>query len=280
MVTLACCWETCLIFFFGIEEKNMNYKVVKSLAHGKDGTEIYLAEDQHVPRQVVLKVIYFDKHNQAQLDQIHQEIDVQKDLDHPHIIKLLDVSEDFENHRIILVFEYAERGDLYVNIDKLSEDKVVEYIIQVIHGLMYCHEHYIWHQDIKPENIVMTNEGLVKIIDFGWAARVTPPQTSSSWYGGTLDYLAPELILGKDHDHTIDIWCLGITCYEWLVGAPPFESDSRWDTYDKIKSLEYSIPDHVSPEAKDFIQKLIVLDPAQRMSLNQALQHPFLEKKK
>jgi aurora kinase, other len=93
---------------------------------------------------------------------------------------------------------------------------------------------------------------------------------------GTLDYLAPEMVEGREHDNKIDLWSLGILAYEFLVGQPPFETDDQAATCRRIARVDLAIPDNVSPPAADFIRRLLVYTPDRRMPLEQALRHPWL----
>ncbi len=132
------------------------------------------------------------------------------------------------------------------------------------------------HRDIKPENLLLGLKGELKIADFGWSVHA--PNARRTTLCGTLDYLPPEMIEGRDHDHTVDIWCLGVLCYEFLVGNPPFEAEGHSETYRRISKVDLKFPSHVSAEAKDLIQRLLVHDPKKRMPLQQVLQHPWIVK--
>lgn len=125
------------------------------------------------------------------------------------------------------------------------------------------------HRDIKPENLLLGLNGELKISDFGWS--VHSPQSRRKTLCGTLDYLAPEVVEGRPHSTEVDLWSLGVLCYEFVVGRPPFEppeevlqalkdskkwQDSKQWTYEKILKVEMTIPDHVSEDARDLITKV------------------------
>ena len=93
---------------------------------------------------------------------------------------------------------------------------------------------------------------------------------------GTPDYLSPEMIKGKEHDHTVDIWALGILLYEFIVGAPPFEADEIKETYRRIVHSKPSFPDYVSASARDLISKMLRKDPAKRIKLSKVKLHPWI----
>lgn len=94
---------------------------------------------------------------------------------------------------------------------------------------------------------------------------------------GTMDYLPPEMVNGAHHDNTVDYWALGVLCYEFLVGKPPFESPSQNDTYSNIRNIRYSFPKHVSSDAQDLIKKLLVLEPTKRLNLQGVMNHHWVQ---
>eukprot|EP00798_Chlamydomonas_sp_ICE-L_P007930 gene7930-1144_t len=117
---------------------------------------------------------------------------------------------------------------------------------------MYCHSKHVIHRDIKPENLLVGLNGEVKIADFGWSVHA--PNSRRRTLCGTLDYLPPEMIEGREHDTFVDNWSLGVLAYEFLIGGPPLE-----DTYRRIVRVDLKFPSEpeISSEAKDFIQKLL-----------------------
>ncbi|XP_008336567.2 aurora kinase A-B-like, partial [Cynoglossus semilaevis] len=104
--------------------------------------------------------------------------------------------------------------------------------MELADALNYCHSKKVIHRDIKPENLLLGANGELKIADFGWSVHT--PSSRRSTLCGTLDYLPPEMIEGKTHDEKVDLWSLGVLCYEFLVGKPPFEAKSHEDTYRRI----------------------------------------------
>ena len=117
-----------------------------------------------------------------------------------------------------------------------------------------------------------------KIADFGWSAH--SPSNRRHTMCGTLDYLPPEMIDHKDYDSTVDNWCIGVLTYEFLCGKPPFESSRREMTYELICKLDIRFPSYVSEEAQDFIRKLLVINPKDRMPLSEVNKHPWIIKNK
>lgn len=132
------------------------------------------------------------------------------------------------------------------------------------------------HRDIKPENLLLDSKGDVKIADFGWSVHA--PNSRRKTLCGTLDYLPPEMVSASHHDHAVDLWCLGVLMYEFLVGQPPFVSQGTKETYQKIKAVQIEYPSYMSAEAKDLIGKLLQKDPAKRMALGKIPDHPWITK--
>jgi hypothetical protein len=117
-------------------------------------------------------------------------------------------------------------------------------------------------------------QGDLKIADFGWSVHA--PSSRRTTLCGTLDYLPPEMIENKDHDHSVDIWALGVLAYEFLCGSPPFEAEGHSETYRRITKVDLVFPPHVSPEARDLISRLLRKEPKTRMALERVKAHPWI----
>ena len=225
---------------------------------------------------VALKTLFKSQLSSAGVEhQLRREIEIQSHLRHPNILRLFGYF--YDSSRVYLILEYAENGELYKKLTKASkfdEKLTANYISQLAQALYYCHKKHVIHRDIKPENILIGSNGELKIADFGWSVHA--PGNRRQTLCGTLDYLPPEMIEGKSHDHMVDIWSLGILMYEFLVGRPPFEADTHNETYRKISKVDLQFPDNVSELARDLIRKLLVKKPIDRMSLIDVLKHPFI----
>ena len=121
-------------------------------------------------------------------------------------------------------------------------------------ALSYCHSKKVIHRDIKPENLLWDNYGNIKMADFGLSVHA--PTSRRTTICGTLDYLPPEMIDSKTHDEKVDLWSLGVLCYELLVGKPPFIAPTQSETYHKISLGEYTVISKMSPNAADLISKV------------------------
>lgn len=140
------------------------------------------------------------------------------------------------------------------NYCNLYTCRTATYIAQLADALKYCHSKSVIHRDIKPENLLLGMNGEIKIADFGWSVHA--PSSRRDTLCGTLDYLPPEMVSGKTHNHTVDFWSVGVLCYECLVGKPPFYATTNDETYVNIKRLRYTFPSFVSEGAKDLISKV------------------------
>ena len=195
---------------------------------------------------------------------------------HPNILRLYGYF--YDKNRVYLILEYAARGELYKLLNKLKrfdEKRASTYIYSLAQALKYCHSKHVIHRDIKPENLLLGLNGELKIADFGWSVHA--PNSRRQTLCGTLDYLPPEMIEGKDHDATVDLWSLGVLCYQFLVGKPPFEAKQAKETYRRITRVELSFPEYVSMDARDLISKLLVRDSNKRLSLEGVLQHKWIK---
>ncbi|XP_057335579.1 probable serine/threonine-protein kinase MARK-A [Microplitis mediator] len=202
----------------------------------------------------------------------------------PRVVRLHDVYETPKE--IILVMEFAPGGDLQTLIDGdlvPLEGDVVHFVKQLVEGLAYLHERNIAHLDIKPQNLVMMGtfpECDVKLCDFE-ISRVVLEGTEVREILGTPDYVAPEILHYEPITLAADMWSLGVTTYVLLTGFSPFGGETDQETFQNISLGEVDFPEElfedVSTQAKDFVAKLLVLDPSARMSAKQCLRHDWLK---
>ncbi|KAF9943705.1 hypothetical protein BGZ70_005534, partial [Mortierella alpina] len=234
-----------------------DFELARPLGKGQFG-QVYLMRERQSGFVVAMKVIHKADLMKANMEhQLRREIDIQSNLKHKHILRLDTFFHD--KTKVYLVLEYAPLGELYKKlrkVEKFSESQSSKYIYQLTTALSYLHRKNVIHRDIKPENILVGLDGELKISDFGWSIH-TPATSRRSTFCGTLDYLPPEIVEGRYHTKHIDQWSLGILCYEFLVGKPPFEDleGGRDGTYKLIAAGELFFPDHVSSEARDLITK-------------------------
>ncbi|CAG9321725.1 unnamed protein product [Blepharisma stoltei] len=203
-----------------------------------------------------------------------REINIHKALKHPNVIQLFQHFEDDKNVYILL--EYAPNGSLFKLIKKrqgLSEEIAWHYYTQTCVGLKYLHDNHIIHRDLKPENLLLDQYGNVKICDFGWCVQSTEQRQT---FCGTLDYMAPEMILEKGHSFELDMWAIGVLLYELLHGYPPFRAVRDTDKCQQILLPKLTFDPKISPEAADLIKNLLRTNPEERLQLNEVLAHPWI----
>ncbi|KAL2920301.1 spindle assembly checkpoint kinase [Polyrhizophydium stewartii] len=250
-----------------------DFDVGRPLGKGKFG-RVFLAREKHSGYVVALKILFKSELAEAKVEkQLRREIEIQSHLRHPNILRLYGYF--YDNKRVYLILEYAAKGEMYKQLrkqERFSEPVAARYIAQMTNALAYLHRKHVIHRDIKPENLLLGLKDELKIADFGWSVHA--PNARRQTLCGTLDYLPPEMVEGKEHNEKVDLWSLGVLCYEFLVGVPPFEDHRSYkETYRRIAKVDLHIPDHVSPEAKDLITRR---DPSQRMPLDRVLQHPWI----
>ncbi|KAI5289903.1 spindle assembly checkpoint kinase [Ascosphaera aggregata] len=256
------------------------FEIGKPLGKGKFG-RVYLARERSTGFVCALKVLHKSELVQGGVQkQLRREIEIQSNLRHPNILRLYGHFHD--SKRVFLILEFAGKGELYKQLRKenrFPEWKAAQYIAQMAAALKYLHKKHIIHRDIKPENILVGIHGEIKISDFGWSVHA--PNNRRKTMCGTLDYLPPEMLKSGSRDNfyneKIDLWSLGVLTYEFLVGEAPFE-DTPVRTQRRIERADMTIPGFLSPEARDLIKKLLVLDPEKRISLDEVQAHPWILK--
>nr|AAF25838.1 serine/threonine kinase AIE1 [Mus musculus] len=252
-----------------------DFEIGRPLGRGKFG-RVYLARLKENHFIVALKVLFKSEIEKEGLEhQLRREVEIQAHLQHPNILRLYNYF--YDDTRIYLILEYAPGGELYKELQrhqKLDQQRTATIIQELSDALTYCHEKKVIHRDIKPENLLLGLNGEVKISDFGWSVHT--PSLRRKTMCGTLDYLPPEMIAQKPYNEMVDLWCIGVLCYELLVGKPPFESSTSSETYRRIRQVDFKFPSSVPAGAQDLISKLLRYHPSERLSLAQVLKHPWV----
>nr|XP_020653150.1 aurora kinase A isoform X1 [Pogona vitticeps] len=252
-----------------------DFEIGRPLGKGKFGN-VYLAREKESKFILALKVLFKTQLEKAGVEhQLRREVEIQSHLRHPNILRLYGYFHDAT--RVYLILEHAPRGEVYKELQKLTkfdEQRTATYMTELADALSYCHSKRVIHRDIKPENLLLGSNGELKIADFGWSVHA--PSSRRSTLCGTLDYLPPEMIEGRTHDEKVDLWSLGVLCYEFLVGKPPFEAETYQETYRAISKVEYKFPPFITEGARDLISKLLKHNPYHRLPLEEVLKHPWV----
>ncbi|MFC1559083.1 serine/threonine protein kinase [Gemmatimonadota bacterium] len=217
-----------------------HYKVLEKLGSGGMG-EVWLAEDSRLDRKVALKFLpHFAAQDETEKARFKQEAKAAARLSHANIAQIYEIDE--EDGRLYIVMEYVPGGSLRDVLDEakrksLPLEQVVTWIQQISDGLAEAHRQGIIHRDIKPDNLMLTETGQVKITDFGLARLETTTRlTASGTTLGTVNYMSPELITGRTVDHRSDLFSLGVTFYELLTGRQVFSGQDASAIYYEILS--------------------------------------------
>ena len=207
------------------------------------------------------------------LQQAQTELSLQEALAHP---QLLQVFGHFTDDACLnLVLELVPGQTLFSLIQKgLDETQARPLFRQVCLGLQHLHTQSITHRDVKPENILVDSQRRVKLCDFGCAIRGTALQFKVS---GTLEYLAPEVLLEEGASNKVDCWALGVLLFEMLHGRSPFKGPSDFYTARKIIKARAVFTSAISTEARELVTTLLERDPAKRPSVAEVLRHPWLQ---
>lgn len=253
-----------------------DFDIGRPLGKGKFGN-VYLARERKLNAVIALKVLFKSQMEKEGVEhQLRREIEIQAHLRHPNILRFYNYFHD--RTRVFLILEYAPRGELYKELQKcgrFDDQRTATYMEEISDALMYCHEKKVIHRDIKPENLLLGYRGELKIADFGWSVHA--PSLRRQTMCGTLDYLPPEMIEGHTHNEKVDLWCIGVLCYECLVGNPPFETASHTETYKRITKVDLKFPKVVSDGARDLISKLLRHSPLDRLPLQSVIDHPWVQ---
>ena len=229
---------------------------------------------KHMEKSLIKKVL-------KTLDPIYSEIEIQSKIRHPNIVRILYANENDKYFDIVL--EYAKNGNLFYYIQNnkhLSESKSFNIFIQIVNAIYFLHKNNFIHRDIKPENILLFENNIAKLCDFGWCVEFKDKPRNT--FCGTTEYMAPEMIDEKKYGKEIDIWSLGILLYEMLHGHSPFKPDKPGfndnDVIDNIKNkknIKYN--NKISSECIDLINHLIDKNIKKRYSLNDILNSNFVK---
>lgn len=211
-----------------------------------------------------------------ELKGLRGECEIQRNLQHPNIIRMLD-SFETENE-IIAVTEFA-KTDLHslLRDGSLGEPKTQRITYDLVSALYYLHSHRILHRDLKPQNILMDRNMTAKLCDFGFARNMTMGTHVLTSIKGTPLYMAPELLEAKPYDHHADLWSLGCIIYEMLAGEPPFSSTSMIHLVKLIRNQYIKWPSFLTANCISFVQGLLERDTSHRMSWTKIINHPFVK---
>ncbi|XP_017338898.1 calcium/calmodulin-dependent protein kinase (CaM kinase) II gamma 1 isoform X3 [Ictalurus punctatus] len=235
-------------------------------------------------QEFAAKIINTKKLTARDHQKLEREARICRLLKHPNIVRLHDsISEEGFHY---LVFDLVTGGELFEDIvarEYYSEADASQCINQILESVNHIHQHDIVHRDLKPENLLLASKmkgAAVKLADFGLAIEVQGDQQAWFGFAGTPGYLSPEVLRKDPYGKPVDIWACGVILYILLVGYPPFWDEDQHKLYQQIKAGAYDFPspewDTVTPEAKNLINQMLTINPAKRITAEQALKHPWV----
>eukprot|EP00916_Digyalum_oweni_P013677 GHVL01022448.1.p1 GENE.GHVL01022448.1~~GHVL01022448.1.p1 ORF type:complete len:765 (+),score=97.80 GHVL01022448.1:152-2446(+) len=250
----------------------------------------------HAPTDEVFAMKVIDKRALKQREKcpinLEREIKLQYETNHPNVVRLVDHFEN-ENH-ILMLLELCEGGSLWSFMrsykGKLSEFKSKVLFLDVCRGLSHLHSLKILHRDLKPENLLLNEDEILKIADFGWSARVRnwnaaeqggdshsgKPSMARNTFCGTLDYVAPEMLRGEKQSEALDVWSLGILLHEMLTGRAPFTGKNHVDFVNNVLAAKLKRPANIGDDGWSLLRSLLKTNPRNRLTIPEILRHPWL----
>ncbi|XP_041737795.1 calcium/calmodulin-dependent protein kinase type II subunit gamma isoform X3 [Coregonus clupeaformis] len=235
-------------------------------------------------QEFAAKIINTKKLSARDHQKLEREARICRLLKHPNIVRLHEsISEEGFHY---LVFDLVTGGELFEDIvarEYYSEADASQCINQILESVHHMHQHDIVHRDLKPENLLLASKlkgAAVKLADFGLAIEVQGDEQAWFGFAGTPGYLSPEVLRKDPYGKPVDIWACGVVLYILLVGYPPFWDEDQHKLYQQIKAGAYDFPspewDTVTPEAKNLINQMLTINPAKRITADQALKHPWV----
>ncbi|RHY48014.1 hypothetical protein DYB28_003823 [Aphanomyces astaci] len=282
-----------------------NYIILESLGAGSYA-EVKLCKEKGTGRLFAMKFIDRDvMHKQAKLNKqpdnlmdIKREIAIMKKLNHPNVLRLFEVMDDPHMNKLFLVLEYMQLGDLLsfkksqkklagatTTVDTVCEpmsDRELHGVaLQVLQGLAYLHEQNIVHGDLKPQNLLIGERGVVKIADFGISQNLYGSKQKLLEAMGTPAFMSPEMCSGVQYSGQLaDVWAVGATLYMLKFGNPPFIAKSALQVFDKIQNDPLVFPTAIDALLADFLGGIMTKDPMKRLALHEVMMHPWITKER
>ncbi|XP_036973492.1 calcium/calmodulin-dependent protein kinase kinase 2 isoform X1 [Acanthopagrus latus] len=217
------------------------------------------------------------------LERVYQEIAILKKLDHPNVVKLVEVLDDPSEDHLYMVFELVKQGAVMEvpTAKPFSEDQSRFYFQDLLRGIEYLHYQRIIHRDVKPSNLLVGEDGHIKIADFGVSNQFEGADALLTSTVGTPAFLAPEALSETRKNFSgkaLDVWAMGVTLYCFVFGVCPFMDERILSLHQKIKTQPVELPEHadISDDLKDLLLKMLDKNPETRISIPQIKVHPWV----
>jgi len=290
---------------YDYKEQLEKYTKVEKVGEGTYGV-VYKCRVKDTNDFVALKKIRLENEDEGIPSTSIREISILKQLRHPNIVYLIDLIHG--EKKLYLVFEFMDhdlKKFLDINNGPLTPELVKSYLFQILIAVNFCHSKRILHRDLKPQNLLIDKDGIIKVADFGLARSFGIPIKTLTHEILTLWYRAPEILLGqKEYSTPVDMWSIGLIFYEMAHRKPLFAGDCEidqifkifqmfgtpnektWPGITKLPEFKLTFPQfkgkgisaynrNIDSVGLDLLSKMIRLDPCKRISAKQALQHPY-----
>uniref|UniRef100_A0A2I2YKH6 non-specific serine/threonine protein kinase n=1 Tax=Gorilla gorilla gorilla TaxID=9595 RepID=A0A2I2YKH6_GORGO len=252
------------------------YDIERTLGKGNFAV-VKLARHRVTKTQVAIKIIDKTRLDASNLEKIYREVQLMKLLNHPHIIKLYQVMETKD--MLYIVTEFAKNGEMFDYLTSnghLSENEARKKFWQILSAVEYCHDHHIVHRDLKTENLLLDGNMDIKLADFGFGNFYKSGEPLSTWCGSP-PYAAPEVFEGKEYEGPqLDIWSLGVVLYVLVCGSLPFDGPNLPTLRQRVLEGRFRIPFFMSQDCESLIRRMLVVDPARRITIAQIRQHRWM----
>ncbi|RWS17518.1 ribosomal protein S6 kinase beta-1-like protein [Dinothrombium tinctorium] len=196
--------------------------------------------------------------NQKDKEHTKAERNILEAVKHPFLVDLIYAYQT--DGKLYLILEYLSGGELFMHLERegiFLEDTACFYLAEIVLALEHLHRQGIIYRDLKPENILLDHKGHIKLTDFGLCKEAIQEGAVTHTFCGTIEYMAPEILTRSGHGKAVDWWSLGALMYDMLTGAPPFTSDNRKKTIEKILKCKLTLPPYLTPDARDLLRKLL-----------------------
>jgi 3-phosphoinositide dependent protein kinase-1 len=268
----------------------------RTLGEGSYST-VLLATDRQTLKEYAVKIL--DKKHIIKEKKI-KYVNIEKDtlnrlIEHPGIVRLYYTFQDSTS--LYYVLDVASGGELLGVLKKIGsfdEECTRFYGAEILDAIEHMHNRGVIHRDLKPENVLLDDQMHIKITDFGTAKLLPDPRkpkeatsydpasqdeesTRARSFVGTAEYVSPELLTDKNACKASDLWAFGCIIYQLLTGRPPFKAGNEYQTFQKIVGLDYQFPPGFPPAARDLVERLLVLDPQRRLSIEHIKNHEFFD---
>ena len=259
----------------GMSNKIGRFEIVRELGRGAQSV-VYLARDPHLQREVAIKTLHFSQPDPQKNQQLLSEARLVSQLRHPNIIPIFEAGE--EQGDVYLVFEFVpgkNLGDYLKASGRLTPVKAIAILHPVLDAIAHAHAAGILHRDLKPNNILIDNDGMPRVMDFGIAARVEAQSSSAEVYMGTPCYMAPEYIANQKSSERTDVFSAGLVFYELLTGQRAVEGNNVYEVMNRVANEDIKLPKNAGIELDDqlasVLYRSIARDPQQRFGSIKAM---------